>query len=254
MILGFIGPFGTYDAAPAEIRIPYWIANICLGYAVLSVFARTSLRAAARFQAPPWAALLLGVGVGALPVTVLVAVLSALLIPALRGHGEAWLARYGECLAIAEPFAFGFSYLRLKTPEPLRGAAEPAAAGPAAVVPGAGSLLERLPRRLGRELLYLEMEDHYVRAHTRLGSDLILMPMREAVAGLSDVEGLQVHRSYWVARGAVAAPVREGRNLALELVTGQRIPVSRASVAKLKAAGWPEPEEDGLERDRSSPA
>ena len=82
------------------------------------------------------------------------------------------------------------------------------------------------------------MEDHYVRAHTRRGSDLILIPLKDAIAELGEVEGMQVHRSWWVARAAVAAPVANGRNLFLRLTNDMQVPVSRASVAKLKLAGW----------------
>ena len=64
--------------------------------------------------------------------------------------------------------------------------------------------LDRMPPRVGRELLALQMEDHYVRAHTEHGSALILMSLKEAIAELGDAEGMQVHRSWWVARGAVA--------------------------------------------------
>ncbi|MFV4649348.1 LytTR family DNA-binding domain-containing protein, partial [Mycobacterium tuberculosis] len=77
----------------------------------------------------------------------------------------------------------------------------------AEVLPSTGaerSLLDRLPPRLGRNLLCLRMEDHYVRAHTDRGSDLLLMPLKAAVAELGEVEGMQVHRSWWVARSAVA--------------------------------------------------
>jgi DNA-binding LytR/AlgR family response regulator len=95
-----------------------------------------------------------------------------------------------------------------------------------------------LPPRLGHDLLCLQMEDHYVRAHTARGSDLILTPLKDAIAELGATDGLQVHRSWWVARAAVAEPVTSGRNLSLRLSNGLEVPVSRASVAKLRAAGW----------------
>ena len=82
------------------------------------------------------------------------------------------------------------------------------------------------------------MEDHYVRVHTEAGSELLHMPLKAALAALSDVEGLQTHRSWWVARGAVQEVVRSGRNLRLSLVNGMTVPVARASVARLKQAGW----------------
>jgi DNA-binding LytR/AlgR family response regulator len=82
------------------------------------------------------------------------------------------------------------------------------------------------------------MEDHYLRAHTAMGSDLLLMPLKEALEELGALEGLQVHRSAWVARAAVEAPIWNGRALCLRLRNGLLVPVSRASVARLKAAGW----------------
>jgi DNA-binding LytR/AlgR family response regulator len=49
---------------------------------------------------------------------------------------------------------------------------------------------------------------------------------------------MQVHRSWWVARAAVADSGLNGRNLILRLKNGLEAPVSRPTVAKLKAAGW----------------
>jgi DNA-binding LytR/AlgR family response regulator len=65
--------------------------------------------------------------------------------------------------------------------------------------------LGRIPAKLGTELLYIEVEDHYLRVHTPLGSDLLLFRLADAVAGLEPALGRQVHRSYWVARHAVAS-------------------------------------------------
>ena len=104
--------------------------------------------------------------------------------------------------------------------------------------PPSPRLLDRLPPHLGRDLVALEMEDHYARAHTMLGSALLLMRMRDAVAELDGIDGAQVHRSWWVARRAVTGTLRDGRNLRLKLATGVEAPVARAAVAALKAAGW----------------
>jgi hypothetical protein len=101
---------------------------------------------------------------------------------------------------------------------------------------GAG-FFDRLPPRLGRDLLCLQMEDHYVRAHTARGSDLVLIPLKDAIAELGAIEGPQVHRSWWVARAAVVEPVVSRRNLSLRLSNGLAVPVSRASVVRLRAAG-----------------
>jgi hypothetical protein len=91
------------------------------------------------------------------------------------------------------------------------------------------AFLRRIPANLGTELLYLyiEVEDHYLRVHTPLGSDLLLFRLADAVAGLEPALGRQVHRSYWVARHAVASIERDGHRARLVLTTGAKIPVSR---------------------------
>ncbi|RYE08124.1 MAG: LytTR family transcriptional regulator [Hyphomicrobiales bacterium] len=52
-----------------------------------------------------------------------------------------------------------------------------------------------------------------------------------------EIEGLQIHRSHWVARDAVVKAVRAEGKLLVELSNGMRLPVSRGFAAKAKAAG-----------------
>ena len=87
-------------------------------------------------------------------------------------------------------------------------------------------------------MICLENEDHYLRVHTRLGNAMILMRMRDAVVQLDETEGERVHRSWWVARHAVAGVVRQDRNLRLRLVDGREVPVARANIPALRAKGW----------------
>ncbi|WP_084294685.1 LytTR family DNA-binding domain-containing protein [Asaia prunellae] len=49
---------------------------------------------------------------------------------------------------------------------------------------------------------------------------------------------MQVHRSWWVARKALVGWEGSSRSLRLILVNGIKVPVSRAHVAQLRAAGW----------------
>ena len=97
---------------------------------------------------------------------------------------------------------------------------------------------DRLPPRLGRTVLCLQMEDHYVRVHTPHGSALVLMSLSQAMAGLKDIEGVQTHRSWWVARASIAGVVEDGRKLRLRIGDGLEVPVSRARVGALRQDGW----------------
>ena len=82
------------------------------------------------------------------------------------------------------------------------------------------------------------MEDHYVRAHGPDASTLILQRMRDAEAELAAIDGMRVHRSWWVARWAVEQVLRDGRNYRLRLVGGIEAPVARERITALRDAGW----------------
>jgi DNA-binding LytR/AlgR family response regulator len=114
--------------------------------------------------------------------------------------------------------------------ELVRVAALPQAASP--------DFFRRIPPALGRDLLALEMEDHYLRIHTALGSDLILLRLRDALSELGPGGGRQVHRSWWVAEGAVASVERNAGRALLVLRNGLRVPVSKSFRDRVKGAGW----------------
>ena len=100
------------------------------------------------------------------------------------------------------------------------------------------TFLERLPVKFRTADLYaVSSEDHYLRVHTSLGEELILMRLADAVRELSGADGLRVHRSWWVAKSGIAEEKRiEGRSL-LILASGTEVPVSRSYRAKAKEAG-----------------
>lgn len=96
----------------------------------------------------------------------------------------------------------------------------------------------RLPDHIGTELIYLQMEDHYVRAVTTEGNALILMRFRDALNEIADISGVQVHRSWWVASNHIVKLSRTGRKLELIMSNDARIPVSssyRDSVERIFA-------------------
>ena len=98
--------------------------------------------------------------------------------------------------------------------------------------------LERLPVKFRTAELYaISSEDHYLRVHTSLGEELILMRLADAVRELSRVDGLQVHRSWWVAKiGVTDEKKADGRSF-LILPTGTEVPVSRSYRSKAKDVG-----------------
>ena len=99
--------------------------------------------------------------------------------------------------------------------------------------------LERLPLKLrGAEIWAVEAEDHYLRLHTSKGQDLILMRLADAVEELAGIEGTQVHRSWWVARDAIADARRGDGRATLVLKDGSEVPVSRTYAKIIRDLGW----------------
>lgn len=223
VILGLIGPFGSYLNDGVLVRIAYWTANLWAGWLLFGIALTGLMHLAERRRWPLWLWLPAATAVLAIPPTVTSRLLAVRLWPVTQQVG--WPEWYGQCLVISALAAAIslWASSRIKRRVDTAEATDPR---------------DRLPPTLGREVLCLQMEDHYVRVHTARGSTLVLMSMAQAISGLKDVEGLQTHRSWWVARHAVEGVIEDGRNLRLRLVGGQEAPVSRSRVGTLREAGW----------------
>ena len=99
----------------------------------------------------------------------------------------------------------------------------------------------RLMARLGQEvrgaILSLSVRDHYVEVWTERGTESLLMRFADAMAELDGIDGMQVHRSHWVAVAAVAGAERERGKTFLRLSDGRLVPVSRSYKAEVEARG-----------------
>ncbi len=84
----------------------------------------------------------------------------------------------------------------------------------------------------------MEAEDHYLRVRTSGGDELILLRLSDAIAELEGVEGARTHRSWWVARAAVAGVRRGDGRAVITLPDGTEVPVSRSYAKVLRDAGW----------------
>ena len=96
--------------------------------------------------------------------------------------------------------------------------------------------LARLPVQMRGQLIRLEAQDHYLKVVTDQGAELILMRISDAENELGKT-GLRVHRSHWVAHGAIREVRRKQGRISLSMQDGSVVPVSRGYLAALKAAG-----------------
>jgi hypothetical protein len=232
VFLGLIGPFGTYtNAGGVVLRIAFWTSIFWLGTIIFGFIVRPAAVLGSKLGFSRLFSALAAAIVACAPVAAVVALIGRQLWPGARVQGA--LTWYGETLLVSLPLVLAWS----RWEGPRRRTARDPIAGAQAIVSDT-DFLARMPAHLGRELLCLQMEDHYVRAHTPTGSALVLIPLKQAIAELAGVEGLKVHRSWWVARAAVERALNDGRNLKLRLHNGLEVPVARTSVAEVRAAGW----------------
>lgn len=238
VVLALVGPFGTFDL-PFALRLVYWVSLVLGGYACYRPIAGWMIRLGEALDLPEAAAWVASCLVATVPMTLIVWTVGHLSQPFALPSLDTGITMYGYVLVIGGMVMGLFYLFERGTP-----AAAPTVAAPTSTAehqvpdPPQPRFLERIPARLGTDLIALQMEDHYVRIHTRLGSDLILMRMRDAVAELDEIDGAQVHRSWWVARRAITRTERDGRSLRLVLDGGLEVPVSRDAAAALKAEGW----------------
>ncbi len=91
----------------------------------------------------------------------------------------------------------------------------------------------RMPKPLGRNIVAVSAELHYLRVYTTLGDTLILFGFGRSLDVLQRFDGIQIHRSHWVAIDHVTDLVRDGGSLRAKLTNDIDLPVSRANAKAL---------------------
>lgn len=225
VVLARLGPFDTFSELPAAERAAYWIGlSLLLAAQILVAMHLLRRSPAGRHWAASAAAAAL---LGAVPSAFEVAWAESLL-RVERDLGLVDLITiYGDVLLIAIPLALAMGAVMP------REAARPDV--PAAA--DAGRILAALPPERRAALLALAAEDHYLRVYTDLGEELILRRFGDALMDVAGLDGVQVHRGWWVARAAVAGSERNGDRPLLILTNGVRVPISRTYVQAARAAG-----------------
>ncbi len=230
MFLAFLGPFGSY-AAPLPDRLMFWVASVVAGTG-LSVL--TTLLLPTRWHGASGPVYVL---IATLLVTPLQTFVVQLLLPLIAPPQVVAEISFWEQLPnVALLMLIGTSAAWFFQKRPASAQPVPVQSAPAASE--TSPFFDRLSPALGTRLLCLEMEDHYLRVHTDRGNALILLRLRDAVAELRAVPGAQVHKSWWVARAALAGAERGKSGWELILTDGRRVPVGRTYRPTLLAEGW----------------
>lgn len=228
VFLGFAGPFGSFQSLAPPERYAFWFALVAAGYG-LALATLQILRPAAAFARLPTVAAVIVLGaVSTVPMMFVTA--WALEVVFARSTPPGRLASLYLSVASVQLVIAALALWPSLAP---RGPAPPAEDG------AADRFFARVPERLGRDLLALEAQDHYLMVHTRRGSTLISMQLSEAMQILPPQLGLQAHRRWWVARREVRGLRREGDRTLIELTGGLTVPVGRTYLAAVRAGLGP---------------
>lgn len=233
LVLAALGPFGSFEIGGYGTRAAYWVPGVFLGYAVFRPAFSLGVAAAKRLDFPELAGAAAGVLVGAVPASLLLLWWNGNRLADLSGP-DAWFELYVQVVTIGAIVSMLFMLLERRGGTGQAGQVRPVAGEKVQRPP----FFDRLPSDIADDLVALEMEDHYVRAHSHGRSVLLLMRMSDAVGELDTVDGKRVHRSWWVARHGVEVVVRDGRGVRLRLRGGIEAPVARSRLRDLREAGW----------------
>jgi hypothetical protein len=246
LVLGLIGPFGTYDLLPMNERLIYWLTVVSANWLLAdAVIRRVDVVAGDRLPLPRILVPLSGAGLAAVPATGVVTLANGM---SGIGWPENVTMLFGQVLLLLTTIA-----LPVYTWEDMRERIEvrpgPVARGEMLCekLSPAGSpqtwnncpshFTARLSGPLAGRLICLEMQDHYLVVHHSGGTDMILCRMEDAARELRGL-GRRVHRSWWVAADAVDGVERQGQRTLLRLTDNRRVPVGRSFRRDLKSSGW----------------
>lgn len=251
LVVGFLGPFGTYLDADFPHRAANWWVHLMGAYVLVRPTIMLWSAVADATGLPRRGLVLSGVLVSSVPLTLVwvwgagvffhalggfFGLLPFALLSAIAVLGLTWSARDIDSRLRHAPDASG------KAVSSERQDAELEASEPGA---DEARLYGRLSASFVRPIVALQSEDHYVRVHGRRGSELLLMRLRDAIAEMDGCCGEQVHRSWWVARGGFETVEADGRNRALKLLNGEKALVARDSVTRLERIGFLEAQGEG---------
>lgn len=227
LLLGFLGPFGSNPRFDRPVRYGFWLGLTLFGYACV-LAATALLRHSTAQRWPALGQTAAAAFLSSIPQTFAVAWALVLVQPGRVIRPEDLPALFAAVFAVQFGIALAAQAIaHSNRPSPVP--AEP---------PQEPSFMRKVPAALGRTLIALEAEDHYLRVHTEAGSALVLMRLSDAIAELGGLDGLQVHRGWWVATGGVTGVQSNAGKLSLLLRNGLVVPVSRSYTQAVRSRGW----------------
>lgn len=237
LLFALTGPFGTYQSLPLVPRLGYWLVlHACAWAVALTFVVAGDVALRGRMESLFWR-MMTGSLLSAIPIGVITELIEYAwlgTVPTLESVLMAMLLALPLCAIFCTITYLAMSNEKVQA----RLAPQMPPADTALVTEPPASreppLLSRLkPENRGR-LLHIEVEDHYTLVRTSRGRELLLMRFSDVLRETEGAEGLQVHRSHWVAAEFVTGIRRDGSRLVLTLGDGSEVPVSRTYAAEVR--------------------
>jgi hypothetical protein len=237
LIAAVAGPYYTLERLSFAERLVYWGMVVGLS-SVIMTFLSVLAHRVTEARGWNWAlvAVLAGMA-GVLPVLATVWLAGGLTAGfGAQGPGIGILAAYvapsviGVTLAVNGYIAVQERRAPEAAPPSGQGREGGREEGGPVVLPG------KLPHHLGRDIVAVQAQDHYLEVTTLKGQCLVLMRLGDAVRDLAPLPGMQVHRSWWISLAHVARVDKGANGPEIVMVTGARVPVGRSYRAAFRAA------------------
>lgn len=225
--LTWLGPrssegLGTLNA------LAFWLAHVGIGLVILALVQLVIGRSAWVSKRSPVAQVFLG-GVCAAVVFIPVAVGLDLIFEAPEAadeiDGNLGMELVMEFVQVLVPFVL--IWLLINAPSLVKLEREDGQEVDAATADPTTEFWSKVPKALGRDLIALSAELHYLRVYTSAGDTLILFAFGRAIELLDDAASCQIHRSHWVRFAHIDALEPSDGNLICAMDTGLQLPVSR---------------------------
>ena len=217
--IGLLGPFGQVDRFLPVERIGLWVAYLMLGLPLLYFTRRIVDRA---LSTPPWiVSVLLTTAIACLPILFWVEALGLIQGRGLPSSLWDWTYSAGEVWLIAFSIVAGIEVCS-QLSEKSGGHSVEKLEISAKTAPIAG-----FADGYAGAIYAFCAEGHYTRIYSQSGNLFIHQSFSNVLHASKDLDGVQVHRSWWVAKAAVIDFRRSGSAGEISLINGVRVPVAR---------------------------
>lgn len=229
LVLGMSGPFQTFELLELLPRLVYWTAICTLTYLAGWLAGGYALRIITlRTENIIWHILASGCAAG-LAVWPVVIIINLITFGTDDGNGSGhWLTPSSlliYCILISITLSAVTTLVKSdkKSQKP--------------TIPTTPKIVSRLPLNLRGTLISLSVQDHYVEVITSNGAGLVHFRLTDAIDDCDGIDGLQIHRSHWVALAGIKSVFRKNGKVIVETIKGDILPVSRTYLPKVKELG-----------------